>query len=163
MSKGVKYAKTNDQTLTILSNTYVNADQSSVNLMNNPKEGGLMSTYVFKILPITSFSPDNLAIKFPKNFYLNQAELSIGMAITNVGNLFDSLTYNNIQILINNVSSVNGVSLNLFPTFSVLENTIYITNITGKLSSKLWSYILIRGIKNPSMYTSSNFTISYYI
>ena len=163
MSKGVKYAKTNDQTLTILSNTYVNAGQSSVNLMNNPKEGGLMSTYVFKILPITSFSPDNLAIKFPKNFYLNQAELSIGMAITNVGNLFDSLTYNNIQILINNVSSVNGVSLNLFPTFSVLENTIYITNITGKLSSKLWSYILIRGIKNPSMYTSSNFTISYYI
>lgn len=56
-SKGVKYAQTTSQSITILSNSYVTANSNSVFLMNNPKEGGLMATYIFKIVPITAFSP----------------------------------------------------------------------------------------------------------
>jgi len=69
-----------------------------------------------------------------------------------VSNLFEKLTYNNIQRLINNVSSVAGVSLKLYPTFEVVGNTIYIKNITNQLSPSLWTYILIRGVKNPSKF-----------
>ena len=39
--------------------------------MNNPKEGGLMATYIFKIIPIPTFNPENMAIKFPSNFNLD--------------------------------------------------------------------------------------------
>lgn len=83
--------------------------------------------------------------------------------MTDVSNLFEQLTYDNIQRLINNVSSVGSVSLKLYPTFEVVGNNIFITNITNKLNSSLWTYVLIRGIKNPSAYIASNFTIAYYI
>jgi hypothetical protein len=54
-----------------LSNSYATANTSDVFLLNNPKEGGLMSTYVFKITPIKTFSPDNIAFTFPSSFYLD--------------------------------------------------------------------------------------------
>jgi hypothetical protein len=73
------------------------------------------------------------------------------------------LTYDNIQKLINNVSAVSGVSLKLYPTFEVVGNTIFIKNITNQLSTTLWTYVLIRGVKNPSSYIASNFTVAYYI
>ncbi len=122
-----------------------------------------MSTYIFRIVPITTFSPDNLAIIFPNNFNLVQTQLNIGLTITDVSNLFQSLNYDNIQKLINNVSKVGKVELKLYPTFTVTGNTIYIKNITNQLSTKLWTYILIRGIKNPSSYKADNFTVAYYL
>lgn len=56
-----------------------------------------------------------------------------------------------------------GVSLKMYPTFEVVGNTIYVKNITNQLSSSLWTYMLIRGVKNPSKYEMANFTITYYI
>ena len=38
--------------------------------MNSPKEAGLMATYIFKLSPISSFTPENMAITFPDNFYV---------------------------------------------------------------------------------------------
>lgn len=73
ISRGVKYAMTNEESITILSNSYATANTSDVFLLNNPKEGGLMSTYIFKITPIKSFSPENMAISFPSSFYLQQS------------------------------------------------------------------------------------------
>jgi hypothetical protein len=57
MSRGVKYAETNEDGLTILSNSYLTASFSDVFLLNNPKEGGLMSTYIFMATPIKTFDP----------------------------------------------------------------------------------------------------------
>ncbi len=51
----------------------------------------------------------------------------------------------------------------MYPTFEVIGNTIYVKNITNQLSSSLWTYMLIRGVKNPSKYEMANFTITYYI
>lgn len=145
-----------------MSNSYAIAGSNDVFLLNNPKEGGLMSTYVFKITPIKTFTPENVAFTFPAAFNLDQTELIIGLCISDVSNLYEQLTYNNIQKLINNVSSVGSVSLKSYPTFEVVGNTIFIKNITGQLSSSLWTYLLIRGVKNPSKYVASNFTIAYY-
>ncbi len=61
------------------------------------------------------------------------------------------------------MSSVAGVSLKLYPTFQVVGNTIYITNITNQLSPNLWTYVIVQGVKNPSKYEISNFTAAYYI
>jgi hypothetical protein len=113
--------------------------------------------------PITTFSPQNMAITFPNNFYLSQTALTIGLAVTQVNNLFQQLTYDSIQKLINNVSSVAGVSLKSYPKFSVTGNTIYLTSFTGQLSSSLWTYVLIRGINNPSNFIPSNFVLTYYL
>ncbi len=89
--------------------------------------------------------------------------MSIGLCVSQVSNLFLKLTYDNIQKLINNISAVAGVSLKFYPTFEVVGNTIFAKNITNQLSSNLWTYILIRGVKNPSSYIANNFTIAYYI
>ena len=48
MSKGVKYAATPNEPLTILSNSFQNGSRNDITLMNNPKEGGLMATYILK-------------------------------------------------------------------------------------------------------------------
>ena len=104
-----------------------------------------------------------MAITFPSVFNLDASQLSIGLCVTQVSNLFQQLTYDNIQRLINNVSSVANVSLKLYPTFEVVGNTIFIKNITGQLSSSMWTYILVRGVKNPSAYVANNFTVAYYI
>lgn len=117
MSRGVKYAETNEDGLTILSNSYLSANTNDVFLLNNPKEGGLMATYIFMVTPIKTFDPSNMALSFPSVFNLDPSQLSIGLCVTQVSNLFQQLTYDNIQRLINNVSSVAGVSLKLYPTF----------------------------------------------
>lgn len=31
------------------------------------------------------------------------------------------------------------------------------------MNSSEWTYVFIRGIKNPSNYVASNFTVAYYI
>ena len=75
-----------------------------------------------------------MAFVFPNNFNLVQTELNIGIAVTDVSNLFEQLNYDNIQKIINNVSKVGSVSLKLYPSFSVSGNTIFIKNITNQLS-----------------------------
>ena len=70
LSKGVLYAETELSYLTILSTNYITASYNSAFLMNSPKEAGLMATYIFKISPISSFTPKNLGITFPKNFFI---------------------------------------------------------------------------------------------
>ncbi len=82
MSRGVKYAETNEDGLTILSNSYLTANNNDVFLLNNPKEGGLMSTYVFMITPIKTFDPQNMALTFPNVFNLNPSQLSLGLCVT---------------------------------------------------------------------------------
>lgn len=69
-SRGVVYASALPSYLTILSTSYITATSSSAFLMNSPKEAGLMATYIFKISPMTSFSPNNLGVEFPSNFYI---------------------------------------------------------------------------------------------
>lgn len=61
-SRGVTYANTEDSYLTILSAGYTTASSRMAFLMNSPKEAGLMATYIFKISPISAFSPSNLGI-----------------------------------------------------------------------------------------------------
>lgn len=89
--------------------------------------------------------------------------MSIAIANTPINNFFSQLTYNNVQALINNVSSVQGVSISSFPSFSVTDPSVYINNITGQLSSTQWTYVFVSGMKNPSAYVNSNFTIAYYL
>ena len=163
LSKGVLYAQTENSLLTILSTNYTQASGNSAFLMNSPKEAGLMATYIFKISPITSFSPDNLGITFPDNFAVNKDELLIGLTTSQKSNLFSSLNYDNVQKIINNVSSVEGVALKSYPTFSVDGNSIFLTNISANLVGTEWTYAFIRGIKNPSEYQIKNFTLTYYI
>lgn len=120
--------------------------------MNSPKEAGLMATYIFKIAPISTFTPENLGITFPDNFFIEENELLIGITTSEKSNLFDSLTYDNVQKIINNVSAVDGISLKTYPASSVDGNTIFLTNISDTLVSTEWTYVFIRGIKNPSEY-----------
>lgn len=47
-----------------------------------------MSTYIFKMVPITTFIPDNIALTFPNVFYLDPTQLNIGISVTDVSNLF---------------------------------------------------------------------------
>jgi hypothetical protein len=82
MSKGVLYASAPLQSIKILSNSYKAGGIKDVFLMNNPKEAGLMATYVFKVAPISSFDPANMGVTFPSNFFLSQADLIIGLACT---------------------------------------------------------------------------------
>lgn len=87
--------------------------------MNSPKEAGLMATYIFKISPMTTFSPNNLGIGFPSNFYIKSEEITAGLTSTNNSNLFASLNYNNVQKIISNLSKVDDVSLKAYPSFKV--------------------------------------------
>ena len=118
-SKGIVYAEAQPSYLTILSSSYSVASSSSAFLMNSPKEAGLMATYVFKIAPISNYTPNNLGVEFPSNFYIKSSEISVGLTTSNISNLFTSLSYNNVQKIISNISSVNGVSLKSYPTFKV--------------------------------------------
>ena len=86
--------------------------------MNSPKEAGLMATYIFKIAPVSTFDANNLGVTFPDNFFVSEDELTVGVTTSKKSNLFNSLTYDNVQKIINNVSSVDGVSLKAYPTFS---------------------------------------------
>lgn len=118
-SKGVVYAEAQPSYLTILSSDYIKASSSSAFLMNSPKEAGLMATYIFRIAPISSFTPNNLGVEFPSNFYLKSSEISVGLTTSNNSILFSSLTYNNVQKLISNLSAVDGVTLKAYPTFKI--------------------------------------------
>lgn len=61
-SRGVVYVNTENSLLTILSTKYLKATSGSTYLLNSPKEAGLMATYIFKIRPMNTFVPSNLAI-----------------------------------------------------------------------------------------------------
>ena len=86
----------------------------------------------------------------------------IGITTSEKSNLFNSLTYDNVQIIINNVSAVDGISLKTYPTSQVDGNTVFLTNISSTLVSTEWTYFFIRGVKNPSEYEVKNFTLTYY-
>ena len=68
-----------------------------------------------------------------------------------------------MQKIVNNISAVANTSLKAYPSFEVDFNNIFIKNISSYLMSTQWSYVFIRGIKNPSSYLPYNFTIAYYI
>lgn len=119
MSKGVLYAATPQQSIRILSNSYKAGGIKDVFLMNNPKEAGLMATYIFKVAPISSFDPANMGVTFPNNFFLSSSDLIVGLACSTTSNLFSVLNYDNIQKIINNISTVANVSLTSYPTFSL--------------------------------------------
>lgn len=124
-----------------------------------------MSTYIFKIAPIpkSSFTPSNLGISFPSNFFLSSSSVTVSIANTATNNFFSQLSYNNIQALVNNASSVGGVYISSYPTFTVVGNSIYLSTITGQVSSTLWTYVFISGVQNPSAYVYANFIIAYYV
>ena len=79
--------------------------------MNSPKEAGLMAIYIFKIAPVSSSNANNLGVTFPDNFFVSEDELTVGITTSRKSNFFDSLTYDNVQKIIINVSAVEGVSL----------------------------------------------------
>lgn len=162
-SKGTQYASASNSSITILDNSYRLAEVKNVQLLNTPKEAGLSSTYVFKISPVSGFTPSNLGISFPSNFYLDSTKLTIAIANTKLSNFFDYLTYNNIQTLISNSSAVANTRVNSYPTFSVSGTSVYLTNIGSQVSSTEWSYVLISGVYNPSVYEYADFTIAYYL
>lgn len=122
-----------------------------------------MSTYVFKIAPISSFSPSNLGITFPSNFYLDGTKIAVSIYLNAQNNIFSLLNYNNIQSLISNASSLAGARVSSYPTFTVSASSVYLTNITNQLSSKLWTYVFVSNVQNPSAYVYANFTVAYYL
>ena len=131
--------------------------------MNSPKEAGLMATYIFKIAPVSSFIANNLGVTFPDNFFVSEDELTVGITTSRKSNLFDSLTYDNVQKIINNVSAVEGVSLKAYPTITTEGNSVFLANISASLATNEWTYVFIRGVKNPSEFENKNFTLTYYI
>jgi len=151
-SKGTQYASASNSSITILSNSYIIADVKNVHLLNTPKEAGLSSTYIFKISPVSGFTPSNLGITFPSNFYLDSSKLTIAMASTKLSNFFSYLTYNNIQALISNSSSVANTRISSYPRFTVSGTSAYLTSITNQVSATEWSYVFVSGVYNPSAY-----------
>lgn len=105
-----------------------------------------MSTYVFQIAPISSFSPSNLGITFPSNFYIDSTKVKVSILNTAQNNFFSQLTYNNIQSLINNVSSVNNLSISSFPNFTVTSTSVYLTNIQSQVVTTQWTYVFVSNI-----------------
>jgi hypothetical protein len=162
-SKGTQYASSGNSSITILSNSYATAQFSDVSLLNMPKEAGLMSTYVFMISPISTFSPSNMGITFPSNFYIDATKITVSILNNAHNNIFSLLTYNNIQSLISNASSISGTRVSSYPTFSVTGTSIYLTSISGQISSSLWTYVFVSNIQNPSAYVYANFTVAYYL
>lgn len=162
-SQGTQYASSGNSSITILSNPYSTAQSSDVSLLNLPKEAGLMSTYVFKIAPISTFSPSNLGISFPSNFYIDSSKITVCILNHAQNNIFSLLTYNNIQSLISNASKIAGVSISSYPTFQVVGTSVYLVNISGQVSSSLWTYVFVSNIQNPSAYVYANFTVAYYL
>ena len=122
-----------------------------------------MASYIFKLAPISSFTPTNLGITFPTNFYIDPSKVSISLFTTRINNLFSLLNYNNIQGLINNSTAVGSVRVKSYPKFSVSGTSIYITNVTSQVNTTEWTYIFVSNIQNPSAYYFSNFTVAYYL
>ena len=160
-SRGVACVNTENAYLTVLSTQYT-AATSGVEILNSPKEAGLMATYIFKVRPMFNFVPTNLAIEFPDNFFIDESELTIGLTTSEKSGFFQSLTYDNIQKIVNNVSAVENVTLKAYPSFTTNLNMLYISNISSVMNSSEWTYVFIRGIKNPSTYIAKNFTVAYY-
>ncbi len=123
----------------------------------------MSSTYVFKIAPITSFTPTNLGVTFPSNFYVDGTKLKVAIANTAISNFFSFLTYNNIQALISNASAINRIWISSYPTFTTSASSLYLNNITNQVSSTQWTYLFVTGIQNPSSYQYANFTLAYYL
>lgn len=109
-----------------------------------------MATYIFKISPITSYTPNNLGISFPDNFHIDSTEITVGITSSENSRLFSSLNYDNVQKIINNISAVDGVSLKGYPKFAVESNAVHLSNISQYISTSGWTYVFIRGIKNPA-------------
>ena len=162
-SKGNTYANSGTSSLTILKDSFTAGRRSDVELTNVPKEAGLLSTYVFKIAPMTSFDPTNLGITFPSHFNVDSSKVSVAIANSANSRLFKKLDYNNIQALVNNVSAVAGVRVSSYPTFTVDGLNIFMTGMTGKLSTREWTYLFISNVQNPSAFVSADFTIAYYL
>jgi len=122
-----------------------------------------MSTYIFRIAPISTFTPSNLGITFPDNFNVNPSKVQVSIANSANNRFFKELTYNNIQALVNNVSAIAGVRISSYPHFTVSDLSLYLTNITGQVSSTQWTYVFISNIQNPSAFVSANFKVAYYL
>lgn len=149
-SKGTQYASASASSIIILSNSYLTAPTKSVELLNTPKEAGLSSTYIFKVSPVSGFTPSNMGITFPSNFYVDASKLTVAIANSPLYNLFSYLTYNNIQALISNASAVSNTWISAYPSFSVTGTSIYLQDIAKQVSSTSWSYVFISGVHNPS-------------
>ena len=118
---------------------------------------------MFKISPITTFSPTNLGVSFPSNFFIDSTSIKVAIANTEINNFFSYLTYNNIQALISNASAVNQIWINSYPTFTVSGTSVYMNNITSQVSKSKWTYLFVSGIRNPSSYQYANFKVAYYL
>ena len=70
-----------------------------------------MATYIFKIAPMSNFTPTNLGISFPSNFNIDSASVNVAIFNNAKNNIFSLLTYNNIQALINNVTTIAGAQI----------------------------------------------------
>lgn len=162
-SKGTQYASSGNSSITILQDSYQSAQIKNVRLMNTPKEAGLSSTYIFQISPVTGFTPTNLGITFPSNFFLDSTELTIAIANTKLHNFFAYLDYNNIQALVSNSSAVQGIRVSSYPTFTATQYSVSLTNIAQQVSLNQWSYVFVSGVHNPSAYVYANFTVAYYL
>jgi hypothetical protein len=122
-----------------------------------------MATYIFKIAPMSNFTPTNLGISFPSNFNIDSASVNVAIFNNAKNNIFSLLTYNNIQALINNVTTIAGAQISSYPDFSVDGTSIYLRNIGNQVSSTLWTYVFVSNIQNPSAYVYANFTVAYYL
>lgn len=162
-SKGTQYASAGNSSLTILNNAYSRANIKNVELLNTPREAGLSSTYIFKISPVSGFTPSNLGITFPDTFNLDASQLTIAIVNTKLSNYFSHMSYNNVQALISNSSAVANTRISSYPKFTVSGTSAYLTNITGQVSSSMWSYVYVSGVYNPSAYQYANFTVAYYL
>lgn len=79
-------------------------------MLNSPEQAGLLSTYVFKIPAIGKIDLANLDINFPPEFFLPEQGITVAVANSNNGFLFDHLEYQNVERLYNN-ETVDGVNL----------------------------------------------------
>lgn len=128
-----------------------------------------MSTYVFKIAPMSTFSPTNLGITFPSNFFIDPTKIRVSIFLTTQNNIFSRLNYNNIQGLVTNSTSISGSFISSYPTFTVpttgpaANRGVYLTGIGNQVDPKLWTYVFLSNVKNPSSYVYANFTIAYYL
>ena len=120
--------------------------------MNTPKEAGLSSTYIFKISPVSGFTPTNLGITFPNNFFIDSSSLTVAIANTYLSNFFSYLDYNNIQALVSNTATVQGIQASSFTTFTASGTSVYLANVSQYVSSTKWSYVFVSGVHNPSSY-----------
>ena len=90
------------------------------------KEASMLAIYIFKLAPITTFSPSNIGITFPSNFYLDSTKIAVSLAT--------QLNYNNLQGLISISTAVRNIRIKSYPKFMISDASIYLTNICAQIN-----------------------------